>query len=65
MKIKMKCHNKTSGRHQIVKTLIPLKVSVELILSLGRRGLQGYQGYHHKRLMGNFPTETPQPLIFN
>ena len=44
--MKMKCHNKTSGRHQVVKTLIPLKVSVELILSPGRRGLQGYQGYH-------------------
>ena len=42
----MKCHNKTSGRHQVVKSLIPLKVSVELILSPGRRGLQGYQGYH-------------------
>ena len=43
--MKMKCHNKTSGRHQVVKTLIPLKVSVELILSPRSRGLQGYQGY--------------------
>ena len=53
--MRMKCHNKTSGRHQVVKTLIPLKVSVELILSPGNRGLQGYQGYrHHKQLRGEF-----------
>ena len=71
--MRMKCHNKTSGRHQVVKTLIPLKVSVELILSPGRRGLQGYQGYHfispQTTQRGIFqlgsPSHPPQPFTGN